>query len=56
VTVEYLVDSDWVIDHFNGVASITEDTVKTHLHAVYRKLQVRSRAELILYCKDKGIV
>jgi len=36
--------------------NISEGTVKTHLHSVYEKLQLRSRVELILYCKDKGIV
>ena len=36
--------------------NISEGTVKTHLHAIYKKLQVRSRADLILYCKNKGIV
>jgi len=24
VTVGYLVDTDWVIDHFNGIRSVTE--------------------------------
>jgi DNA-binding NarL/FixJ family response regulator len=35
---------------------ISEGTVKTHLHSIYEKLRVRSRAELVLYCKEKGIV
>jgi DNA-binding NarL/FixJ family response regulator len=36
--------------------AISEGTVKTHLHHIYEKLGVQSRAELVLYCKDKGIV
>ena len=34
---------------------ISEGTVKTHLHTIYEKRRVRSRAQLIVYCQDKGI-
>jgi DNA-binding NarL/FixJ family response regulator len=36
--------------------SITEGTVKIHLHNVYEKLQVRGRIELILQAKEKGLI
>jgi len=35
---------------------ITEGTVKAHLHSIYEKIQVRSRAELIIYSREKGLV
>jgi len=35
---------------------IGEGTVKTHLHHIFEKLNIQSRAELIRYCHDKGIV
>ena len=34
---------------------VSEGTVKTHLHSIYQKLHVGSRAELIVYCREKGI-
>ncbi len=36
--------------------SVSEGTIKTHLHHIYEKLHVQSRVELVLYCKDKGIL
>ncbi len=36
--------------------SISEGTVKSHLHNIYEKVRVQSRAELVLYCKERGIV
>ena len=36
--------------------SISEGTVKTHLHNIYEKVHVQSRAELVLYCKERGLV
>jgi two-component system, NarL family, nitrate/nitrite response regulator NarL len=34
---------------------ISEGTVKTHLHTIYEKLKVESRAQLIVYCREKGL-
>lgn len=35
---------------------IGEGTVKTHLHAIYKKLGVHGRVELTLYAQERGIV
>lgn len=35
---------------------IGEGTVKTHLHAIYRKLGVHGRVELTLYAQQRGLV
>ena len=37
------------------ILHVSEGTVKTHLHSIYEKLHVKSRAELIVYCREKGI-
>ncbi|HEV8661336.1 MAG TPA: response regulator transcription factor, partial [Thermoanaerobaculia bacterium] len=34
---------------------IGEGTVKTHLHAIYKKLGVHGRVELTLYAREHGI-
>lgn len=36
--------------------TITEGTVKIHLHTVYEKLHVSGRVELTIYARDKGLV
>jgi two-component system nitrate/nitrite response regulator NarL len=36
--------------------SVAEGTIKTHLHNIYEKLHVKSRLELLLHCKEKGIL
>ncbi len=35
---------------------VSEGTVKTHVHNVFKKLQVRSRFELIIYARERGLV
>jgi DNA-binding NarL/FixJ family response regulator len=36
--------------------SISEGTVKVHLHRVYEKLSIGGRLELLLYARNKGLV
>jgi DNA-binding NarL/FixJ family response regulator len=36
--------------------SITEGTVKTHLHNIYRKLQVETRVAVRQYAEQKGLI
>lgn len=35
--------------------SVTEGTVKVHLHAIYEKTKVAGRLELMLFARDRGI-
>jgi two-component system nitrate/nitrite response regulator NarP len=36
--------------------SISEGTVKIHLHHIYEKLHLNGRLELALYAQDRGLV
>ena len=36
--------------------AISEQTVKTHLNSIFRKLKIRDRVELVLYASKAGIV
>ncbi len=36
--------------------AITEQTVKTHMTSIFRKLDVRSRVDLLLYARRAGVV
>ncbi len=36
--------------------SISEGTVKVHLHNIYEKLGVEGRLEMVLYAQQKGLV
>jgi tRNA(fMet)-specific endonuclease VapC len=44
VTVTYLVDSDWIIDHLNGVAAVTARL--SELRAAGLAVSIISLAEL----------
>jgi DNA-binding NarL/FixJ family response regulator len=36
--------------------SVTEGTIKAHLHHIYEKLHIGSRMELLVHCNKKGIL
>jgi DNA-binding NarL/FixJ family response regulator len=36
--------------------SLSEGTVKSYLHSIYEKLNIRGRVELTLYAREKGLV
>jgi DNA-binding NarL/FixJ family response regulator len=36
--------------------SLSEGTVKSYLHSIYEKLDIRGRVELTLYAREKGLV
>jgi len=36
--------------------SISEGTVKVHLHNIYEKLGVDGRLELVLFAQQKGLI
>lgn len=36
--------------------NISDMTVKTHLHNIFRKLEIKSRPQLIRFAQDKGLV
>jgi len=36
--------------------TVSEGTVKAHLHHIYEKLNVKGRLELVLYSRDKGLL
>lgn len=36
--------------------SLSEGTIKIHLHSIYKKLQIDGRLALTLYARDKGLV
>jgi LuxR family transcriptional regulator, maltose regulon positive regulatory protein len=35
---------------------VSANTIKTHAHAVYRKLDVRSRSEAVVRARDMGLL
>ena len=39
-----------------GSLSITEGTVKIHLHNIYEKLHIKGRTELVFIAKDSGLI
>ncbi len=56
IEVIHLVASGLANQQIGKKLSISEGTVKTHLHKIYDKLHVDSRLALALYARDNGLV
>ena len=53
--VTRLAAKGWSNKEIGEKLAISEGTVKVHLHRVYEKLGVKSRLELALYVRDRGL-
>ena len=53
--VTRLAAKGWSNREIGEKLAISEGTVKVHLHRVYEKLGVKSRLELALYVRDRGL-
>jgi DNA-binding NarL/FixJ family response regulator len=55
IDVVRMVIAGWPNKETADKLGISEGTVKAHLHHVYEKLGVKSRLELAMYARDKGL-